>query len=273
MDIYNKTSYQLAEKLTRNYSTSFSWSSYLFDKDTRKHIFAIYGMVRLADEVVDTYKGPEAKKLLDNFHKEVSHSLNAEYSNNPLVHAFGLTARKFNIEAGLVDSFFESMRSDLAKNVYRDKSELDDYIYGSAEVIGLMCLKVFVGGDTGKYNQLSEGARALGAAYQKVNFLRDMKNDYEELGRIYFPDVDYMTFSEEDKRKIIQDIRNDFHRANQHIDQLPKNARKAVRASYYHYTKLLNMIERSNVDKIKSERIRVPNIKKISFIIKATTQR
>lgn len=230
-------------------------------------------MVRLADEIVDTYDGASASELLDNFHQQVRWSIVANYSTNPLVHAFGLTAQKFHIEADLIEPFFNSMQADLSKKVYRKKKELDDYVYGSAEVVGLMCLKVFVEGNDSTYNQLKDGARALGAAYQKVNFLRDIKTDYEKLGRVYFPGIDYKSFNERDKQKIIQDIKKDFELARLSIEQLPKNTQKAVRASYYHYTKLLQELEKSSVDSIKSERIRIPNIRKFGFLLRAAVNR
>ena len=180
MDLYTKTSYKLAETLTKRYSTSFSMSSQLFDESIRRHIYAIYGMVRIADEVVDTFRGDDASRRLEEFLVEVNKSLEDDYSLNPILHAFGHTAQMFSIGPDLIEPFFNSMQVDLTKKAF-SKDEYEAYIYGSAEVVGLMCLKVFVNGDDAKYDALKQGAMKLGAAYQKVNFLRDIASDYHSL--------------------------------------------------------------------------------------------
>lgn len=269
MDLYLRTSYQLAEQLTQYYSTSFSMSSRLFHRSIRPHIYAIYGMVRLADEIVDTYVQADASDQLAYFQDEVLNAISRGYSTNPIIHAFSHTAQQFSITEELITPFFESMALDLHPQEF-DESLYDSYIYGSAEVVGLMCLRVFVGGDSHKYNELLPGARALGAAYQKVNFLRDLKADYEELHRTYFPGIDYATFDESTKSAIIADIQQDFNAANAVIGSLPTEARKAVHASSLYYQALLKRLDHASVTDIKSQRIRVPNIEKIMLLSKAS---
>lgn len=268
MDLYSSTSYDLSEKLTKRYSTSFSTSSRLFARSIRKHIYAIYGLVRIADEIVDTYSGNDAARHLERLKKDVYQAIKEGYSTNPIVHSFALTASSYGIGPELIDPFFESMAMDLEQKVF-DQDLYERYIYGSAEVVGLMCLKVFVNGDTATYDFLVPGARALGAAYQKVNFLRDIAADYRDLGRVYFPNVDYKTFSERDKKRIVKDISADFTSAQTAIPHLPKNARKAVQASFDYYGELLEILKETPVAVIKSRRVRVPNRKKAVLFVKA----
>lgn len=269
MDLYAKTSYQLATHLTNRYSTSFSLSSKLFDASIRRHIYAIYGMVRLADEIVDTYKGEGARTYLDQFEKEVISLLDTPtpYSTNPLLHAFGLTAQKYKIEKELIIPFFDSMRTDLTKSSFTQE-EYEQYIYGSAEVIGLMCLRVFTEGDTVQFETLKKSAQALGAAYQKVNFLRDLASDAVERGRCYFPGVDYVSLTDAQKRRIEKDIARDFAVAATGIDALPKNARKAVRTSFTYYERLFRKIQATSAETLKRQRVRVPDTEKISLLVK-----
>lgn len=268
MELYLKTSYELAEKLTRRYSTSFSMSSRLFDRTMRKHIYAIYGLVRIADEIVDTYKGDDAQSRLDELYMEVLRAIDTRYSTNPVVHAFADTASKFAIDKMLITPFFDSMGMDITFEDL-DQEKYERYIYGSAEVVGLMCLKVFVGGDQKRYDALSPGARSLGAAYQKVNFLRDLRADHHELGRMYFPGVDYDMFDEQTKKRIIRDIQQDFSKAKLAIDELPTSARSAVRASYYYYTALLHKLQQASAQDIASRRIRVSTARKLLLLARA----
>lgn len=268
MDLYAKTSYELAELLTKRYSTSFSLSSQLFDRSIRPDIFAIYGMVRIADEIVDTYRGDDARAQLDALQLAVTDAIRLSYSTNPILHAFALTARKFGIGRDLIEPFFDSMRTDLTATIFNE-ADYRRYIYGSAEVVGLMCLKVFVGGDAQRYEALKDGAQKLGAAYQKVNFLRDMKADYDELGRVYFPGVTFETFTENDKQAIIADIKRDFSAADPVISQLPKTAKKAVRASYYYYSELAGGLDAMSADQIKTSRARVADWRKLTLLAKA----
>lgn len=267
MDLYAKVSRELAEVLTKRYSTSFSLSSRLFDKSIRSDIYSIYGLVRLADEIVDSYRGEDATELLDELYGQVERSLKTNYSTNPIVYAFVLCANKYQINHRLIKPFFDSMKMDISPEKMT-KSSYKKYIYGSAEVVGLMCLKVFTGGDAKQYDALSAGARSLGAAYQKVNFLRDMSMDYETLGRVYFPGLDYQKFSQEDKDAIVADIETDFLLAKAAIQDLPENSRKAVLASYYYYSSLLKKLKNSSPKDIKSRRYRIINAKKIALLVR-----
>lgn len=265
MDLYNTTSYELSRALTLRYSTSFSRSTKLFPAHLQRHIFAIYGLVRIADETVDTYTGDDRAEVLEALRTETYAALESGYSTNPIVHAFALTARQFKIDALLIEPFFESMRMDLTPKAYT-KSLYETYIYGSAEVIGLMCLRVFVGGNEKEYDKLEAGARALGAAYQKVNFLRDIASDYNERGRVYFPGVAYETMTSDDKEAIERDIQRDFEIARQYIKRLPNNAHSAVQLSYVYYTKLLEKITETSLETLKQRRVRISNATKLRLM-------
>jgi 15-cis-phytoene synthase len=270
---HTSVGYMLAEEYTKRYSTSFSLSSRLFSSAIRPHIYAIYGLVRMADEIVDTFAGTtqQKAKLLNELQGSVHDGIAAGYNTNPMLHAFIATAIEYNIDRTLIDPFFESMRMDLTPFVATQKL-YEKYIFGSAEVIGLMCLKVFVAGDRERYHELQSGAQALGSAYQKVNFLRDMASDYAERGRMYFPGVAYNSMSEADKNDIVNDIRTDFTLAEKAIPELPRSARIAVRSSYLIYSKLLHKLSRQSVEDIKSERIRVPALHKMACLIKASVK-
>lgn len=270
MELYEKTSYELARKLTNNYSTSFSLSSRLFSTAIRPHIYAIYGLVRVADEIVDTYQGLNAAKLLDELETHVLEQLASKtpFSPNPIVQAFIVTAQKFSIDHSLIQPFFDSMRTDLTAKAF-DQTEYETYIYGSAEVIGLLCLKVFVDGDDAEYDKLAAGARALGSAYQKVNFLRDMKADHEERGRCYFPGVSFASFTLRQKLLIEADIEQDFMTAKEYIHALPVGAQKAVRTSFRYYWHLLDILKKASVEDIKQQRLSVPSTKKLTIYLNA----
>lgn len=261
MDLYTTTSYQLAEQLTKRYSTSFSASSRLFAATTRPHIYAIYGLVRVADEIVDTYRGTDAGERLGQLNQELARALKTGFSPNPIVHAFAATARAYSIQGDLITPFFDSMASDII-HAPLNHEQYRHYIYGSAEVIGLMCLKVFTKNDT-TYHTLAPGARALGAAYQKVNFLRDIKADHDTLGRVYFPSVTYDTFNDAAKAHIIADIKNDLAIARPALRQLPKNCRRAVNASRHYYTALLKKLEHTPAAELKQRRLRIAGVKKL----------
>lgn len=262
MDLYTKTSYALSEELTLRYSTSFSKSTRLFTPDVRLHVFAIYGLVRIADEIVDTYAGVDAAQQLDNLEKETKHAIKMGYSANPLVHAFATTSASFQFDQSLIRAFFTSMRMDLTKRTYTQK-EYDTYIYGSAEVIGLMCLALFTHGNAKAYAKLAPAARALGAAYQKVNFLRDFAEDYTQRERVYFPGVSFESFNDDIKDAIVHDIYEQFHIAERDLHQLPKTARTAVETSIVYYKALLTKLEATPASTIKSTRIRIPNHQKM----------
>lgn len=266
MDLYTTTSYALSRQLTLRYSTSFSTSSKLFSTDIRQHIFAIYGLVRIADEIVDTYEGVNKATVLSSLESEVHASIETGYSANPIVHAFADTVRKFTIPSAYIKAFFKSMRMDLHKKTFTQK-EYETYIYGSAEVIGLMCLKVFTYQDTAQFSVLEPAAKALGAAYQKVNFLRDIASDYSERGRVYFPGVSIGSFNDQAKTKIIKDIQKDFDSAQPALKKLPKNASKAVSLSVAYYTQLLKQLEQASAQTIKSSRVRVPDSVKLKLLV------
>lgn len=274
MDLYTATSYKLAEELTKAYSTSFSMSSRLFDSGTGKHIYAIYGLVRVADEIVDTYMGPDALVMLDSLEIEVIKQLSASkpFSTNPIVHAFINTARQFEIDTALIAPFFQSMRTDITKSTFTQKQYLE-YIHGSAEVIGLMCIRIFTGGNNKQYKDLEPGAKALGSAYQKVNFLRDIKADFDERGRTYFPGLNYDTFSDNDKRAIEKDIEADFKSARIALESLPPNAKKAVKTSYEYYWQLFLLLKKASAEDIKSKRLRVSTAVKLALYAKAKAAR
>lgn len=256
MDLYASVAYQASKRLTLSYSSSFGISSRLFNRDIQLHIFAIYGLVRIADEIVDTYRGANTRTMLNQFETDTYAAIESGYSTNPIIHSFALTAQKFGITDELIAPFFASMRMDIPPSHYTS-DDYRAYIHGSAEVVGLMCLRVFCGGDQLQYDQLQPGAAALGAAYQKVNFLRDLAADYTELGRVYFPGVTFETFDDGAKQSIIADIKTDFRAADIAITALPRSSRIAVRVSYRYYMQLLRRLEHTPASSIKSTRVRI----------------
>jgi len=266
MELYTKTSYKLARTVTLDYSTSFSKSSQLFSSAIRDDIYAIYGLVRVADEVVDTYNGKDTLEVITALEAGTLQSLKTGFSPNPLVHAFVTTAKKYNIGRDLITPFFKSMRMDITPKTYTP-TLYAEYIYGSAEVIGLMCLKVFCNNEA-QYLKLEAGAKALGAAYQKVNFLRDIKADFDERGRVYFPGVTFDSFDDLQKVTIIKDIKNDFKKAQPAVAKLPTNARAAVKLSFAYYSELLSKLEKTSAETIKADRVRVSNGKKLQLLLK-----
>lgn len=271
MDLYNKTAYQAAEMLTKNYSTSFSMSCRLFDGSIRDDIYAIYGLVRIADEIVDTYIKKDSLERLDDLEKETYLAIKTGYSANLIVHAFALTSRKYNIGKSLIGPFFKSMRMDIG-NTYKTDFFIE-YIYGSAQVVGLMCLKVFVYGDDKHYLKLQKGALALGSAYQKINFLRDLSDDYQRLGRVYFPDLNIDNFSVAQKTKIEADLSKDFLQSKKYINKLPKNSRFAVSLSFQYYELLLKKVIKTNPEELMSKRISVNKLIKISLYVKESLKK
>ena len=269
MELYEKTSYELSRRLTLRYSSSFGMSSRLFDSSIRRHIYAVYGLVRIADEIVDTYTGPDARQQLDELEAQTYAAMKRGYSANPIVHAFGLTAAKYGIDSSLIKPFFASMRMDLTPREYTD-AHYERYIYGSAEVIGLMCLRIFCLGDDDQYQLLAPGARALGAAYQKVNFLRDVAADYVELGRMYFPGVTYETFSDESKQAIVTSIETDFAMADSALSKLPRSSKAAVMLSVSYYRQLLYRLKAAPVSVLKTQRLRISTPKKLWLLLLTT---
>ena len=237
--IFDKVSEESSKIVIKRYSTSFYFSSSLLSKSIRQDIFNIYGFVRLADEIVDTFHEFPKKELLDEFEDELWRSVKNKISLNPILNSFQNTVNKYSIPKELISSFLDSMKMDLEKKKYNSIEEYKKYIYGSADVVGLMCLKVFVDGSDILYSDLSKYAISLGSAFQKVNFLRDLKDDSNILNRIYFPNIDMNNFNEESKKEIINEIELDFTNAIKGIAQLPKNSRFAVYIAYRYYNKLL----------------------------------
>lgn len=254
--------------VTQTFSSSFSSAISLFGATIRQDIYNIYGLVRVADEIVDTYTGQDAEILLNDFEQEVYAALKRNFSANIIIHAFIETAKKYTISKDLIEPFFVSMRMDLKPALSTQKS-YDTYIYGSAEVVGLMCLRVFVQGNVTQYHKLTDGAKALGAAFQKVNFLRDMYDDYTIRGRYYFPYGTFESFNDELKNQIIADINQDFTKAKMYIAQLPRSARSATRLAYRYYLALLDELSKQPASKITIGRISISKNKKLSLLMKA----
>lgn len=251
--------------VTKTYSTSFSLGIRCLHKKFHHAIYSIYGFVRLADEIVDSFHGFDKMELLEEFKKATHKSVSQGISLNPILNSFQRVVNTYAIDNDLIDCFLASMEMDLQETSHSEGS-YDTYILGSAEVVGLMCLRVFTENDTALYERLKPGAMKLGSAFQKVNFLRDMKNDYEVLGRVYFPKVNFGVFSEKEKREIEKDIEQDFTAALAGIKQLPRSSRFGVYVAYIYYKSLFNKIKSVSSDNIRSERIRIPNAKKLGLL-------
>ncbi len=268
MELYDTTSRDINKLITTRYSTSFGLSSTLFDTDIRGDIYAIYGLVRIADEIVDTYRGEDAGEQLNDLENDTYRAITAGYSANPVVHAFALTARRYHIDQAVITAFFASMRMDLGEYT-NTKRNYEKYVYGSAEAVGLMCLSVFINGDHARYEALAAGARALGAAYQKINFLRDLAADKGELGRWYFPDCTFESFTDADKTAITSDIRSDIKQARSALAKLPRSSKRAVTLSLSYYDRLLEKLEHASVGELREQRLRIPDITKLFLYAKA----
>lgn len=268
-EFYNQLSFGVSRLVTRAYSTSFSRSVSFLDPVIREAIYSIYGFVRLADEIVDTFHEFDKPLLIREFEDDFYRSLHNGISLNPILNSFQLTVRKYNIDDGLIQAFLKSMKLDLSRLEHKTKDETDEYIYGSAEVVGLMCLKVFVNGDPELYDELKEPARKLGAAFQKVNFLRDLKNDTQDLKRQYFHNLSNRSFDETTKVEIIRDIENDFNFSIAGIKKLPGNSRPGVVIAYTYYRRLLNKIKRTPAERLLEKRIRVSDPAKVFLLMKA----
>ncbi len=271
LELYNKTCQECSKLITNRYSTSFSLGIRVFDKRFRGPIYAIYGFVRFADEIVDTFHDYPKASLLKRFWDDTYQAINDGISLNPVLNAFQETVHEYNIERELIDAFLKSMEMDLHFNSY-DPNLYEEYIYGSAEVVGLMCLRVFCEGDDAMYQRLKAPARSLGSAFQKINFLRDMASDFDDRGRVYFPGVDFTNFTAEDKIQIEADIKKDFDDAYQGIIQLPKGVRFGVYLAYVYYTNLFQKIKQAPADRVTSERIRVPDGKKMYLLFSSAVR-
>lgn len=262
MDLYNYTCFECSKLITKNYSTSFSLGIQAFHKDLRNPIYAIYGFVRYADEIVDTFHEYNKMGMIRQFGLDTYEAIEKGVSINPVLQSFQLVVNQYKIDRELIEAFLHSMEMDLEKISYTD-SLFKEYIYGSAEVIGLMCLRIFCHGHEGLYERLLPAARSLGSAFQKINFLRDIQADYEERGRVYFPGVDFLRFSEAEKRLIEEDIRKDFNEGLAGIRLLPRKSRGGVYVAYLYYLELFYKIRSKPAATLVAERIRVSDKRKL----------
>jgi len=272
-ELYTDVSFKISKLVTSSYSTSFSIAVKFLQSDLRKAIYSIYGFVRFADEIVDTFHNHDKKFLLQKFEKDYYEAMDQGISLNPILNSFQETVKKYNITDDLIQAFLNSMKTDLSKNDHTTEDELNEYIFGSAEAVGLMCLKVFTCGDDTVYSELYLPAKKLGAAFQKVNFLRDMKSDTESLNRRYFHETIGKSFNENTKNKIIDDIEKDFTASLPGIKKLPENARLGVIIAYSYYKRLLIKIKKTPAEKLLTTRVRVPDYIKILLLIKASLSR
>ena len=267
--LFDQVSESCSKIVTESYSTSFTLATKMLDTSIRQDIYNIYGFVRFADEIVDSFHNYDKKELLNLFEKDLKKSIEDKISLNPILNSFQKTIHNYQIDYELVDSFLKSMKLDLDKSKYLTKKEFDQYVYGSADVVGLMCLKVFVKGNNQEYNNLKPYAMSLGSAFQKVNFLRDLKADHDGLNRSYFPNLNIDEFDEESKQIILNEIDKDFSNALKGIFKLPSSAKFGVYTAYKYYLKLLNKLRKTPPLKIKSSRIRVPNYQKVNVLARS----
>jgi phytoene/squalene synthetase len=268
ISLFHKVSQCCSRITTEEYSSSFSSAIRLLHKDVRKPIYNIYGFVRFTDEIVDTFHNYDKAALLQQFKTETFESIERGISLNPILHSFQLTVNQYNIEHALIHAFFNSMEMDLGRQWY-DVAGYDEYIYGSAEVVGLMCLYIFCEGNRNMFVKLKPAAQALGAAFQKVNFLRDVQADFAGLNRVYFPGVDFMNFTPRMKQEIEDEIAADFNRALPGILQLPLKARFGVYVAYKYYLSLFNRIRKVAPARIMKERVRIPSYRKAMILMRA----
>jgi phytoene synthase len=263
--LYEKTTFGCSKLITEQYSTSFTLGIKTLDRKFHDPVFAIYGFVRFADEIVDTFHDFDKKKLLERFKHDTYQAIEEGISLNPVLHSFQKVVRQYGIDLSLIESFLYSMEMDLNNTAY-DPKEYNEYIFGSAEVVGLMCLKVFCEGDEKLYDHLQSDARSLGAAFQKVNFLRDIQSDFVERGRVYFPGINFNDFSIDAKKAIEEDIQKDFNLAYRGITGLPAGAKRGVHLAYLYYLKLFKKIQNTSANKIQSTRIRVSDSVKFTLL-------
>lgn len=267
--LYSDVAFKISKLVTVTYSTSFSIAVRFLQSDLRKAIYSIYGFVRFADEIVDTFHCHNKEFLLEKFERDFYEGMEQGISLNPVLYSFCETVRHYKIPDELIQAFLKSMKIDLSRNYHKTKDETNEYIFGSAESVGLMCLKIFTDGDDKLYKELSSPAKKLGAAFQKVNFLRDLKNDTVYLNRRYFHETVEKAFNESIKSKIIIDIENDFTSSLPGIRKLPAHSRLSVLIAYYYYRKLLKIIRKTPAERLLQTRVRVPNVIKVLLLIKA----
>ena len=268
-EIFDTVSQSCSKQVTTAYSTSFSLATRMLAPSIRQHIYNVYGFVRLADEIVDSFHDYDKANLFDRFEEDLDWALAEGISVNPILNSFQHTVSKFNIDREYIDAFMKSMKMDLTKKVYQSTAEYKAYIYGSADVVGLMCLKIFVKGDQEKFDALKESAMRLGSAFQKVNFLRDLKADFEGLNRTYFPNTDLEALDETSKKQIIEEIEADFKEGYRGILQLPAEAKFGVFMAYRYYRCLLKKLRRTPAIDIRTTRIRVPNYQKFGLLTRS----
>lgn len=269
--LYNSTCSECSRLITRRYSTSFSLGIRLFHRRFRGPIYGIYGFVRFADEIVDTFHNHDKDALLRRFREDTYRAIEERISLNPVLHAFQEVVHRYGIEMELIDAFLDSMEMDLSKNAY-DERGYQQYIYGSAEVVGLMCLRVFCEGNDAQYQSLKAPACRLGAAFQKINFLRDIRSDYDERGRVYFPGVDFSRFDNAAKQQIEEDIQADFDVALEGIRRLPDGSRLGVYLAYKYYTQLFAKIKRAPAQRVAEERFRVSDKRKVYLLFSSAVR-
>jgi 15-cis-phytoene synthase len=266
--LYDQLSREISKLTTQKYSTSFSLGVLFLDTSLRSAIYSIYGFVRLADEIVDSFHGFNKKKLLEDCKKQTYEAIENKISFNPILHAFQEVVNQYEIPLELIEAFLFSMEMDLEEREYNQET-YQKYIYGSAEVVGLMCLKVFVDKNQKEYDRLLPSAKKLGSAFQKINFLRDIQSDNLDLGRTYFPEVDVKKITETDKKRIEKDIQQDFDAALKGILQLPKTSRFGVFLAYYYYISLFEKIKKISSQKIMNQRVRISNLNKYFMLFQA----
>ena len=268
MHLFHEVSEMCSRNTTERYSTSFSSAIRLLHPDLRQPIYNIYGLVRFADEIVDTFHEHDKETLIAEFKQETFHAIERGISLNPILHSFQLTVNQYKIDHALIHAFFTSMEMDLDQKQYNNKN-YSDYIYGSAEVVGLMCLYVFIEGDNNQFEALKPAARSLGAAFQKVNFLRDVNADFNQLDRTYFPGLDFKNFTARQKQEIENDIQKDFNEAYAGIVHLPAKTRFGVYVAYKYYLSLFRKIKKAQPAEIMQERIRIPDYHKMMILLRA----
>jgi phytoene synthase len=267
MDLYLENALKCSKITANNYSTSFSAGIRVLNRKYRNQIYAIYGFVRFADEIVDSFYDFNRHELFENFKKDTYEAIDKKISSNPILHSFQYVVNEYGIEKELVDSFLTSMEMDIHKHHY-DKSQFNKYVTGSAEVVGLMCLKVFYKDNEKEYKNLKYYAQKLGDAFQKVNFLRDIKEDYKDRGRVYFPDIDFNNFTSQDKQRIENEIRNDFSNSISGIKNLRKEVRFGVYLAYNYFMALFRKIEKTKAENLIQKRIRINNFRKTLLLFK-----
>lgn len=268
MDLYRKNNLDCSRITTRNYSTSFSLGVRMLNSRYREGIYSIYGFVRYADEIVDTFFDQDQRTIFEEFRQETFKAIDRGFSINPIIDSFQMAVRKYSIDRELIEAFLLSMEMDLSTDVYSPEL-LQKYIYGSAEVVGLMCLRVFYYNEPEKYDALVAPARKLGEAFQKVNFLRDARDDYAEKGRVYFKNIDFSNFTEETKKQLEAEIEHDFQESMEGIRQLKKQVRLGVYLAYIYYLRLLKEIKKARPEEILKKRYRVSNTQKSYLLVNA----